>query len=189
MEKSANPVLLVTTLSDRIRWQMLSLIRRTSQLTVAMCRRIAQRPAEAFFLCQLAWWVAVMSVAARCCSLPRALQILSAPTSPSTLEFDKAAQEQLARSVDLVLSADVFAFRPNCWKRAAVLHRFLSLRGISTRICFGVKTERAGKIKGHAWLEADGKPILEKEPPDYVITYTFPSNDSFKVSTIAFSHE
>ena len=162
---------------------------KTPRLAFAITRRFLTQPGEALFLCRLAWWVVVMSVAARWCSLSRALQIVSAPTSSRSQSFSKEAQENLARSLDLILSANVLMFRPICWKRAAVLHRFLSQRGISTRICFGVRPATEGKVIGHAWLEAEGKPILEEEPPDYVITYSFPSDESFTASVVAFSHE
>ena len=66
-------------------------------------------------------------------------------------------------------------FKPICWKRAAVLHRYLS----QTRIIFGVRNDSSGKVTGHAWLEAEGKPILETTPPEYVATYRFPSNERF----------
>jgi hypothetical protein len=70
-------------------------------------------------------------------------------------------------------------FKPVCWKRAAVLHRYLSINGIATRIVFGVRNETGGNVSGHAWLEANGQPILEQTPPEYVVTYSFPSNDRF----------
>jgi hypothetical protein len=65
-------------------------------------------------------------------------------------------------------------FKPICWKRAAVLHRYLSRNGIPTRIIFGVRNEAGGVFDGHAWLEANGQPILETTPPEYVVTYSFP---------------
>jgi hypothetical protein len=167
---------------------MLDIIKKAPRLTYAMSRRIVQQPSEALLLCRLAWWVTVTSVAARCFSLPRTLRIVSASTPTSKPNFSTEAQEQLARALDLVLSADVLMFRPVCWKRAAVLHRFLSLRGVATTICFGVKRGET-TVTGHAWLEADGKPILEKERPDYVITYSFPSDEPFDNSAVVFSHE
>ena len=88
-------------------------------------------------------------------------------------------QDELARAIDLLLSADVLMFKPICWKRAAVLHRYLLRNGVNTRIIFGVRNDTAGKVAGHAWLEQDGEPILEKAPPEYVVTYRFPSNDTF----------
>lgn len=70
-------------------------------------------------------------------------------------------------------------FTPKCWKRATVLHRFLALNGIATTIVFGVRKDADGELKGHAWLQTDGRPFLESEPPRYNITYTFPSGQSF----------
>jgi len=29
-------------------------------------------------------------------------------------------------------------------------------------------------VAGHAWLEREGRPILENTPPEYVVTYSFP---------------
>ncbi|HEX7771716.1 MAG TPA: lasso peptide biosynthesis B2 protein, partial [Pyrinomonadaceae bacterium] len=116
--------------------------------------------------------VAVLSVMARAYSLPRALEIVAGKQdgrSGAALN-----REELARAIDLLLSADVLIFKPICWKRAAVLHRFLSRNGTPTRIIFGVRNDSGGKFDGHAWLEADGKPILEKDPPNYVVTYSFP---------------
>jgi len=124
----------------------------------------------------MAWWVAVLSVTARCYSLPRALQIVA---GTENRKGSGQHQDELARAIDLLLSADVFIFKPICWKRAAVLHRYLSRSGITTRIIFGVRNDTAGKVTGHAWLEANGQPILESAPPDYVVTYSFPSSEHF----------
>jgi hypothetical protein len=166
---------------------MFDLFKKAPRLTCAMSRRFVQQPSDALLLCRLAWWVTVTSVAARCFSLPRALSIVSANTT-SKPNFSTGTHEQLAGALDLVLSADVLMFRPVCWKRAAVLHRFLSLRGVETTICFGVKRGES-TVTGHAWLEADGKPILEKERPDYVTTYTFPSDKPFDNSAVVFSNK
>ena len=126
----------------------------------------------------MAWWVAVLSITARCYSLPRALQIVAG--SPNRKHSRAASNgDELARAIDLLLSVDLFIFKPVCWKRAAVLHRYLSRRGVATRIIFGVRNDTGGKVAGHAWLEANGQPILESAPPDYVVTYSFPSNEHF----------
>jgi hypothetical protein len=42
-----------------------------------------------------------------------------------------------------------------------------------------VRNETGGKVAGHAWLEANGQPILETAPPEYIVTYSFPSNEQF----------
>ena len=137
-----------------------------------MSRRVVSRPPEAWLLLRMAWWVAVLSVTARCYSLPRALQIV-AGNQNKILQNGKS-QDELARAIDLLLSADVLMFKPICWKRAAVLHRYLSRNGIPTRIIFGVRNDAGGMFDGHAWLEANGQPILEKTQPEYVVTYSFP---------------
>ena len=122
----------------------------------------------------MAWWVAVLSVTARFYSLPRALEIVAGNRNDRRLSQAAATQEELARAIDLLLSADVLMFKPICWKRAAVLHRYLLRNGINTRIIFGVRNDTSGKVDGHAWLEANGKPILETAPPEYEVTYRFP---------------
>ena len=140
-------------------------------------RKFVSDPREALLLCRMAWWVSVLSLAARCCSLPRALAIVAGSTTNQTQPADTNAPKRLARAIDQLLSADVLLFKPICWKRAAVLHRYLGRHGITTRIIFGVRNEPGGKVAGHAWLEAAGEPILESAPPEYVVTYRFPSNE------------
>jgi hypothetical protein len=144
-------------------------------------RKFVSDPREALLLCRMAWWVSLLSIAARCCSLPRALAIVAGSvagrTTNQTRPADPDAQKRLARAIDQLLAVDVWLFKPICWKRAAILHRYLAHQGITTRIIFGVRNEAGGKVAGHAWLEADGEPILESSPPEYVVTYRFPSNE------------
>jgi len=136
-------------------------------------RKIVTRPDEAWLMLRMAWWVAVLSAMARFYSLPRALEIVAGKQNGGR-SGEALNREDLARTIDLLLSADVLVFKPICWKRAAVLHRYLSRNGTETKIIFGVRNESGGKFDGHAWLEADGQPILEKDPPNYVVTYSFP---------------
>ena len=134
-------------------------------------RKLVTRPGEAWLLLRMAWWVVVLSATARYYSLPRALQIVAGDQKRA---HEALNRDDLARAIDLLLSADFLMFTPVCWKRAAVLHRYLSRSGTQTRIIFGVRNESDGKVDGHAWLEADGQPILETTPPNYVVTYSFP---------------
>lgn len=122
---------------------------------------------------RMAWWVVVLSMTARCYSLPRALEIVAGNKNKAGRSSEALDPNDLARAIDLVLSADWLMFKPICWKRAAVLHRYLSRNGITTQIVFGVRNG-SGNVDGHAWLEANGQPILETSPPDYRVTYTFP---------------
>jgi len=117
------------------------------------------------------------------------LELVSGGQSQQGFEADNELPDRLARSIDLVLSADILFIKPICWKRAAVLRRYLSKNGIATRIIFGVRNEPEGKVSGHAWLEANGEPILEKAPPDYVVTYSFPSEQRFDARLATLSSE
>ena len=159
--------------------QLVTTVRKTCGLGVRATRKIVSRPGEALLLCRMAWWVTVLSMSARWFSLPRALSIVAGTATRTARSVDPEVQQRLARTIDLLLSADVLHFKPICWKRAAVLHRYLSQNGITTWIVFGVRNDSDGKVDGHAWLEAAGEPILETSPPEYVVTYRFPSSDHF----------
>jgi hypothetical protein len=144
---------------------------KTVRLLTSITRKFISKPGEAWLLLRMAWWVSVLSVTARFYSLPRALQIVAG--HEKRLARVAMSEQELARAIDLLLSADFLVFKPICWKRAAVLHRYLSRSGVSTKIIFGVRNESGGKVVGHAWLERDGQPILESTPPEYVVTYSF----------------
>lgn len=153
---------------------MISKLKQTGRLVVATSRKSFSEPREALLLFRMAGWLAILSVAVKLFSLPRALELVSGGPTKERDAGNSAIAEQLARSIDLLLSADVLFIKPICWKRAAVLRRYLSKQGVATKIIFGVKPENKGTVSGHAWLESNGQPILEKSPPEYVVTYIFP---------------
>ncbi len=152
-------------------------VRNLASFLLLATRFILRNPREALLMLRMAWWVAVLSVTARHYTLPRALQIVAGNQNRLKPSGSGRTQDELAGAIDLLLSADIFMFKPICWKRAAVLHRYLLRNGTPTRIIFGVRNDIGGKVDGHAWLEVNGKPILEKTPPEYVVTYSFPSKD------------
>ena len=161
-------------------------IRKTSRLALKAGRKLLFKPDEALLMCRMAGWVSILSVTAKWCPLPRALRIVSGDGPVTSQPSTPNIQDRLARAIDLLLSADLLFFKPICWKRAAVLRRYLSQNGIATQIVFGVRNETGGKVTGHAWLEADGKPILESAVPDYTVTYSFPSDDLRNLNTHQF---
>ncbi|MBC7933612.1 MAG: lasso peptide biosynthesis B2 protein [Rubrivivax sp.] len=134
-----------------------------------------REPGAALTALRMASWVAALSLIVRLIPLPRAMKLVATRRRVAAMP-DNAAREQarLARILDSVLAADFWFLTPTCWKRAPVLHRFLALKGIETRIVFGVRREGEGVLNGHAWLEAGGEPLLEKSIPDYKVTYSFP---------------
>jgi transglutaminase superfamily protein len=144
-------------------------------------RKVLRDPGEAMLILRMAIWVFILSILVKIQPLPRALRMV-APRTHGRLQHSREETERaLSRAIDLLLGTDLFVFKPVCWKRAAILHRYLALNGVATRIVFGVRKGTDGEIAGHAWLETGGKPLLESTVPDYVVTYTFPSNEPFNL--------
>lgn len=135
---------------------------------------------------RMAAWVLVLSALVRIWSLPRALRLISIKGKPDASITD---DQELTTAIDAILGVNVSVFKPICWKRAAVLHRYLGLRGLESTIVFGVRKEAAGELKGHAWLECAGQPIFEPAPPAYTVTYTFPSRTRQMVWAVPAEHK
>jgi len=147
--------------------------------TVWLMRRgahfIGRKPGEAFLLLRMAVWVALLSFLIKFLPLPRVLSLIADTSRDRKPRYPRLSEQRLAQLVDALLGMDVLCFTPTCWKRAPVLHRYLALHGIKTRIVFGVRKENETMLAGHAWLEADGRPLLEASPPQYTPTYSFPA--------------
>ena len=151
---------------------MLSKALRAVQLIVV-------RPRRAWLMVRVAAWAVVLSSTVRFCSLPTALNLLTVKRAgQSTGSFD---QPEIVSAVDAVLALNFLVFKPICWKRASLLHRFLGQRGCDTTIVFGLRKDSAGELAAHAWLENGGKAILEREVPNYTVTYRFPSAEPCNV--------
>lgn len=142
-------------------------------------RLLLSRPRRAFLILRMAWWVAILSAVVKFVSLPRALRLISSSSEPSAAR--PADQQDLVSAIDALLSLNVLFLKPICWKRAAILHRYLGLRGVATTINFGLRKGSAGPLGGHAWLEAEGRAIFETEKPEYAVTYVFPSSAPFVI--------
>ena len=119
--------------------------------------------------------VVLLSLAVRLLPLPRALLIVAPRARARGGSRPSVTDERLVQLLDSLLGIDALCFTPTCWKRAAVLHRRLTLRGRETRVVFGVRRGCEQSLSGHAWLEAGGVPLYEVENPAYSVTYTFPA--------------
>jgi hypothetical protein len=150
-------------------------------------RKVIVSPGESFLILRMAMWVSVLSVVVKLRPLPHALKLVAASPKPVTAEPQQETMARLARAMDSLLRTELLIFKPSCWKRAAVLHRYLTLNGIDSRIVFGVRRGPQGKVDGHAWLEAAGAPILEATAPNYKVTYAFPSDDPFEADLASMS--
>ena len=147
---------------------------RYARLPARAARLALGEPCAALLALRMACWVAALSLFVKLMPLPRALKLV-APRALGARPRDQAeVQERLARLLDSVLAADFLFLTPTCWKRAPVLHRYLALEGIETRVVFGVRREGEDVLSGHAWLEAGGEPLLETTTPDYKVTFSFP---------------
>ena len=135
----------------------------------------ARKPREAWLVVRLAAWVAALSALVKFLPLPRALSIVSAEPRESG-GAGCFSDERIAQLLDALLAADVLCFTPTCWKRAAVLHRFLAFGGRQTRIVFGMrKGGDDNLLSGHAWLEDRAGALFEAALPDFTVTYSFPA--------------
>lgn len=144
------------------------------RLPLRAVRLFVGEPASALLALRMALWVVALSIFVRVMPLPRALKLVATRTRASRARNSEAAQERLAQILDSVLALDFWVFTPTCWKRAPVLQRYLALEGVETRIIFGVRRRGDDALSGHAWLERCGKPFLEANAPDYIVTYSFP---------------
>jgi hypothetical protein len=139
------------------------------------CLLAVRDPHKAIMAVRIGAWVLVISGMVKVLSLPRLLSIIT-PRDVEKISKAGDAQSQLrlAQLTDQLLNLNTFVFTPTCWKRAAVLYRYLALNGIRSSVIFGVRKEGEGQLVGHAWLEVHGDPVLEPSPPDFHVTYTFP---------------
>lgn len=147
---------------------LIGLARRGLRFTI-------RKPHEALLVAGMARDVLALSLFVRLLPLPRALAILAPRRIARAERLDGVSDERVVQLLDGLLGVDALCFTPTCWKRAAVLHRRLTLRGRETRIVFGVRRGGEESLAGHAWLEAGGVPLYEVEAPEYSVTYCFPS--------------
>ena len=153
-------------------------IRKVFALLGQAGRKTAGHPRDALLSVRMALWVVLISTVAKLTSLPRAQKIVAAKVRPGSVTNRSEAPARLGLMIDSLLGIDLFVFRRSCWKRAMVLHRYLALNGIESQIRFGLRKESNGKVEGHAWLEHDGKPLLEDNALNYVVTFSLPAENS-----------
>jgi hypothetical protein len=152
-------------------------LRRTAQLAFRGGSFIYRKPGASWLLIRMAGWVGLLTMLIRIWPLPRVLKFIQ-PRRRVSRRPDieaTATQEALAHLLDMLLHTEFLCFTPTCWKRALILQRYLALRGIESRVNFGMRKELDGTMSGHAWLERLGQPILETSIPNYKVTLSFPS--------------
>jgi hypothetical protein len=161
---------------------------RLLRLVIRGGRKLVRDRGESILILRMAAWVSILSLLVKFQSLPRALQMVTVKTPRDFRDPSIETERKLASAIDLLLGTNLLIFKPICWKRAAILHRYLALHGIVTRIVFGMRKAADGTVDGHAWLELAGKPILETTVPNYKVTYAFPSEDLCNVELSSLTH-
>lgn len=162
------------SLLSRMIKKYIQLLHNSAGLALRAGRYLWREPRSGMLVLRMASWVIILSLLIRFLPLPRVLSLITPKHRQPTANDPIELQRKLAGLIDALLSIDVLVFTPTCWKRAPVLHRYLALNGIETRIVFGVRKEAEGLLEGHAWLEAEKEPILETDFPKYTVTYAFP---------------
>lgn len=154
-------------------------ITKTLRVVRLARRKIVTRPGDCLLSVRMAVWVVLISILAKLMSLPRVQKIGAFKFRTTSLTSPQEAPVKLGRTIDSLLGIDLFLFRRSCWKRAMVLQRFLALNGVKCQINFGLRKEfDDGKVEGHAWLEYEGRPLLENDAGDYVVTFSLPLKSS-----------
>ncbi len=165
------------------------LLKSSTKLVVLGSRQLYRNPGRASILLRMTFWVGALSLMAKVLPLPKALKLLRPLRKSPPQRLERLSALEMAAILDSLLSRKLLFLQPVCWKRAAILHRFLALGGTESKIVFGLRSDANGLLSGHAWLEAGGEPILESETPNYTITYCFPSNEVFKMELTSLENE
>ena len=146
-------------------------LRRLGRSIAAAVRLGLRDPRSLLLSARMSAWIVLISVVAPL--VPLSTMFRLAETRRRWAPAALLPAEEIARRIDRVFHAGLVT-DGSCWKRAAVLRRYLQLNGIDTEVVFGVRRQNGGPLAGHAWLEREGVPFLESEPPQYTVTFRHP---------------
>ena len=146
-------------------------LRRLGRNMTAAVRIGVRDPRSLLLSARMSVWIVFISIVARLVPLPTMFRL-----AETRRRWPPAAilpAEEIARRIDRLFHAGLVK-DGSCWKRAAVLRRYLQLNGVDTEVVFGVRRQAGGVLAGHAWLEREGVPFLESEQPQYTVTFRYP---------------
>ena len=147
-------------------------LRRLGRSIAAAARLGVHDPRSLLLSARMSAWIVLVSIVARL--VPLSTMFRLAETQRRWAPSARLPAEEIARRIDRVLHAGLVT-DGSCWKRAAVLRRYLLLNGIETDVVFGVRRQNGNELAGHAWLEREGVAFLEREPPQYTVTFRYPT--------------
>jgi hypothetical protein len=82
------------------------------------------------------------------------------------------AVERVGRWTDRLLR-EVRVTRTPCLIRSLTRYRLLRERGVPVVFKMGLRPQ-GDDVVGHAWIELDGAPLLEREDTRYTVTFSHP---------------
>lgn len=105
-------------------------------------------------------------------ALPRLIRLFESSPRHATPRRDRL--DRARRLTDGILHR--FFGGGFCMKRALVLYHFMTRANVPGRIVFGV-ARNGESLKGHAWLEVEGRPYCESEDVSgFRIVYAHPGS-------------
>ena len=127
-------------------------------------RTLLSFSAQDWILLVQAWsLLLVIDIALRMLSFRKVQGWIRSPDQPevSTIKAEKV----IRRSSDFVdLAARRHLYPMTCLRLSLVKQFLLSQQGVNTDLHIGVRRNQE-KLEAHAWLEYQGQPVGEKDPP------------------------
>lgn len=124
---------------------------------VRRVRSLIERPADAWLLCRMATWAAVLPLLKHTVRLETLARLMwTGNESKSQPEVTKifALSRLLARPAPLS--------QGTCYERGLLAYRFLSQRGADPKLVVGVRSD-GSEVTAHAWVTVGGTPVGESE--------------------------
>ncbi len=141
-------------------------------------------PADMWLLARICAWILIQPLLLRTRGLGQVMEILT--PKPNTVTPHPRAAENIVRYADfffrkMTLADETntesmpFQMQRSCLKRSMVLYRLLRQAGIPVSFNLGVRKEN-DVLKGHAWLELDGKFYFPNEETGYKTVFKYPQD-------------
>ena len=123
---------------------------------VRRLRSLIERPEDAWLLCRMSIWAAVLPVLKRLVALDTLARLMWA-------DSDREARPETVKVLELsaLLARRAGRSHGTCYERSLLAYRFLAQRGADPRLVVAVK-QNGGAVSGHAWVAVGGVPIGER---------------------------
>jgi hypothetical protein len=122
-------------------------------------RSLVDSPADAWLLCRMASWAAVLPLLKRVVRLETLVRLMW--TEP---DVERNSLPEITKIVVLsrLLTRATARFRAGCYERSLLAYRFLAQCGADPRLVVAVNSS-GGAVTAHAWVTVAGSPVDESE--------------------------